>query len=81
MVSISFALMKPVELQTNDEGGSMKRVFRPFYCYIEKSSGQKVVTIDTPIQRDEVSFYYVAACPNEEIARRVYDRHLAIARA
>lgn len=58
-----------------------KRTFqlKPFYCYVDKFSGKKVITRDPLIQTNAIEYYYVAACPNERIAKTVYDRHLAIA--
>lgn len=53
--------------------------FKPFYCYVEKITGKKVVTPANVQKTDNMEHFYVAACPNEIIARTVYDRHLAIA--
>ncbi|MBF0279271.1 MAG: hypothetical protein HQM13_15860 [SAR324 cluster bacterium] len=53
--------------------------FKPFYCYVETLTGQKVVTLQNVEKTEEMAYFYVAACPNEMIARTVYDRHLAIA--
>ncbi len=55
-------------------------LFQPFYCYIEKITGNKIITPQTTTQTEEMDFFYVAACPNERVARTVYDRHLDIAR-
>ncbi len=54
--------------------------FRPFYCYIEKITGNRIVTPQNVKKTEEMDYFYVAACPNELIARTVYDRHLAITR-
>ncbi len=53
--------------------------YKSFYCYVDKSSGKKIVTRDSIKKTDAIEYFYVAACPNEDIARVVYDRHLAIA--
>ena len=55
-----------------------QRRFQPFYCYVEKITGKKIVTLQNVEKTEGMDYFYVAACPNELIARTVYDRHLAI---
>ena len=52
--------------------------FTAFYCYVEKITGKKIVTTTNTEKSDGMEYFYVAACPNESIARTVYDRHLAL---
>ncbi|MBF0288967.1 MAG: hypothetical protein HQM14_14210 [SAR324 cluster bacterium] len=53
--------------------------YKSFYCYVDKHSGKKIITRNNVQKKEGIEYLYVAACPTEEIAKVVYDRHLAIA--
>lgn len=58
---------------------SFSASFQSFYCYVDKGSGSTVVSRNRVVADEDKAFFYVAACPNEDIAKKVYERHLAIA--